>query len=183
MNSIMLDKPVVDSPSVRMDAHGCRCLLPHRDCMALIDGVDWYSPADRHLIAFKRIATNEFAVRGHFPRMPMFPPALVIEVLAQACGLMMNVERLASTHGIEPLRLDDPVYLQQLPEIPLSVLAESHIKQYSQALPGDTLIADCQLVLSRQDFRYFKVSAWVDDAMVADGNILLSYPSYFDESH
>ena len=183
MNSIVLDKPPFDSQVVRIDAQGCRCLLPHRDCMALIDGVETYSPAARHLIAFKRIATNEFAVRGHFPRMPMFPPALVIEVLAQACGLMMNVERLVETHSIDPLRLDDPAYLQQLPEIPLSVLAESHIKQYAQALPGDTLIADCKLVLSRQDFRYFKVTARVDDVVIADGNILLSYPNYLEESH
>lgn len=169
--------------SVSLNAAGCRALLPHRDVMALLDGVSWYTPAARHLMGYKRIATNEFAVRGHFPRMPMFPPTLVIEVLAQTCGIMMNMERMRDDHGVDLLRLDEPAYLAQLPPIPLSVLAESTIKQYAQAFPGDTLELEAKIAIQRQEFRYFKVAARVGETLIADGSILLSYPNYLDFEH
>jgi 3-hydroxyacyl-[acyl-carrier-protein] dehydratase len=168
---------------VRIDSHGCRCLLPHRDVMALIDGVSVYTPEDRSLRAFKRIATNEFVLRGHFPRQPIFPASLVIEALAQACGIMMNMERMRDDHQVDLYRLDDRAYLETLPPIPLSVLADSSIKQYRQAYPGDTLGLEVKIAMQRHDFRYFKVAAKVEDLTIADGSILLSYPQYFNFDH
>ncbi len=113
----------------------CVCLLPHRDVMALIDGVKEYYPQARKIIAYKRIPMNEFAMQGYFPNFPMFPGALVIEALAQTSGLMMNVERLEK-EGVVVDRLEDREYLASLPEIPLSVLAESHIRQVTVATPA-----------------------------------------------
>jgi 3-hydroxyacyl-[acyl-carrier-protein] dehydratase len=166
--------------SVKLNAAACRGLLPHRDVMAMIDGVSWYAPAERHLRAYKRVATSEFAVRGHFPRMPMFPPTLVIEALAQASGIMMNMERMRDHSGVELLRLDEPDYLARLPPIPLSVLAESNIKHHSCVLPGDTLELEAKIAAQRQEFRYFKVVARVAERLVAEGTILLSFPSYME---
>ncbi len=174
---------VSQKTSVRLDAAACRKLLPHRDVMALLDGVSWYSPSDRHLLGFKRVATNEFTVRGYCPRQPMFPPTLVIEVLAQASGIMMNMERMRDRQGVDLLRLEEPEYLAQIPPIPLSVLADSTIKQHAQVFPGDTLELETKITLQRQDFRYFKVAARVGDTLVADGSILLSYPNYLDFEH
>ncbi len=166
--------------SVTLDAAACRALLPHRDVMAFIDGVTWYRPQERHLQAFKRVATSEFAIRGHFPQKPMFPPCFVIEALAQASGIMMNMERMRDDNGVVLLQLDDPAYLAQTPPIPLSVLAESTIKQHGIAYPGDTLTLEAKIVMQRKEFRYFKVAARVGDHLIADGTILLSYPEYMD---
>ncbi len=166
---------------VRLDAAACRDLLPHRDVMALIDGVNWYNPMERHLSAFKRIATSEFSVRGYFPGRALFPRSMVIEGLAQACGIMMNMERMRDLNGTDLLRLDDVYYRRELPPIPLSVLADSTIKQYAHAGPGDTLEFEVKVSLQRQEFRYFKVVARVEDSVIADGTILLSYPSYFQD--
>lgn len=175
-----MNHTATESPTICLNAAACRKLLPHRDVMAFIDGVPQYTPEARKLTAFKRIATSEFSVRGHFPRKPMFPPAFVIEALAQACGIMMNMERMRDQSGVELLRLEDPAYLAQIPPIPLSVLAESSIKQHSIALPGDTLTLEAQITLQRQEFRYFKVAALVGGRKIADGTILLSYPDYMD---
>lgn len=173
----------VTEAQIKLDARACRALLPHRDVMALLDGVHWYRPQSRHLMGFKRVATSEFACRGYFPRQPMFPPTLVIEVLAQTCGIMMNMERLRDQQGIDLLRLEDPAYVAQLPPIPLSVLADSNIKQHAQVFPGDTLQLEAKIAIQRQEFRYFKVAARVDDLLIADGTILLSYPNYLDFEH
>jgi 3-hydroxyacyl-[acyl-carrier-protein] dehydratase len=170
-------------PQVKLDARACRALLPHRDVMALLDGVKWYRPQSRHLLGYKRIATSEFACRGYFPRQPMFPPTLVIEVLAQTCGIMMNMERLRDQSGVDLLRLEDPSYITNLPPIPLSVLADSTIKQHTQVFPGDTLELEVKLTIQRQEFRYFNVSARTDGNLVANGSILLSYPNYLDFEH
>lgn len=170
-----------DLKIVSLNSAGCRALLPHRDVMALIDGVTEYEPSERKLTAFKRVPTSEFSSRGYYPRKPMFPPSMVIEALAQASGLMMNVEKLVELHSIDPMQLDQPEYLAQLPEIPLSVLAESDIKQHTQVYPGDTIHLDTRIALQRKEFRYFKVAARVGETVVASGSLLLSYPAYFEE--
>lgn len=176
----MITEPLA---AIKLDSAGCRALLPHRDTMALLDGVSWYAPEARQLRGYKRIATSEFSVRGHFPQMPIFPPVFVIEVLAQACGIMMNMERMRDQDGVDLLRLEDPSYRAQLPPIPLSVLAESTIKQFARVFPGDTLEVDVRIAVQRQEFRYFKVAASVGDQQVAEGSILLSYPNYLDFEH
>ncbi|MCC6509580.1 MAG: hypothetical protein IT423_10760 [Pirellulaceae bacterium] len=162
---------------ISLNYQAVRCLLPHRDTMALIDGVKEYHPQDRMIMAYKRVPMNEFAMQGYLPIMPMFPGALVIEALAQASGLMMNIERLVK-EGVVAERLEEPHYLTTLPEIPLSVLAESHIRQKSIATPGDTIYLEAKVAMQRAEFRYFKVTARTELTLVADGTILLSYPTY-----
>ncbi len=165
-------------PQVRLDSRACRALLPHRDVMALLDGVHWYRPNSRHILGFKRVATNEFTARGYFPQQPMFPPTMVIEVLAQTCGIVMNMERLRDQDGVDLLRLEEPDYISKLPPIPLSVLADSNIKQLTQVFPGDTLDLEAKITIQRHEFRYFQVQASVAGTPVAKGTILLSYPNY-----
>lgn len=163
--------------TISLDAHAVRCLLPHRDVMALIDGVQAYHPKQRKIVAFKRVPMNEFALQGTFAKLPLFPGTLVIEALAQTSGLMMNVERLEKA-GVIIDKLEDREYLSSLPEIPLSVLAESHIRQIRLAGPGDTIFLQATVAMQRGEFRYFKVEARTDYGVVATGTILLSYPSY-----
>lgn len=162
---------------ITLDSHAVRCLLPHRDVMALVDGVKEYYPQARKIIAYKRVPMNEFAMQGYFPNFPMFPGALVIEALAQTSGLMMNVERLEK-EGVIVEKLEDRQYLTSLPEIPLSVLAESHIRQHTIATPGETIFLQATVAMQRAEFRYFKVEARTETNVVATGTILLSYPTY-----
>lgn len=165
---------------ITLDSRACRALLPHRDVMALIDGVQEFTPENRRLVALKRVPTSEFTIRGYFPRKPMFPPTMIIEALAQASGLMMNVEKLVELNDLDVYRLEEPEYVAQLPEIPLSVLAESAVKQHGPVFPGDTVKLETRIAIQRNEFRYFEVAARVNDFIVADGSLLLSYPNYFD---
>jgi 3-hydroxyacyl-[acyl-carrier-protein] dehydratase len=61
--------------------------LPHRFPFMMIDRViDW--EAGSHLHAMKNITFNEPQFTGHFPDNPVMPGVLIVEALAQACGIL-----------------------------------------------------------------------------------------------
>ena len=167
----------VDLPSIQLDSDAIRRLLPHRDVMALLDRIDDYHPESRTIVAVKQVPMNEFSVQGMRPGSLYFPPTLLTECLAQTSGIMMNMEGLQRL-GVELRNLPDRAYRQTIPEVPLSVLAESHIKHEYLAQPGDTIYLHSKVAMQRAEFRYFQVSARTTDRALAKGTILLSYPSY-----
>ena len=89
----------VTSASDRVYAFDSRVIsrmMPHRKDMALLDRIEAYSPRDRTLVGIKEVAQNEPSLAGHFPDQPIFPGSLIIEALAQASGIMINVEYLGA---------------------------------------------------------------------------------------
>ena len=164
-------------PSIQLDADAIRRLLPHRDVMALLDRIDEYNPEARTIVAAKQVPMNEFSIQSFGLNRIYFPPTLLIECLAQTCGIMMNMEGLQRL-GVVLRNLPDARYRKTIPEVPLSVLAESHIKHESYAQPGDTIYLHSKVAMQRAEFRYFQVSARTTERELAKGTILLSYPSY-----
>ena len=63
-------------------------LLLHRYPFLLVDKVLEASDDGRHLVAQKCVSMNEPFFQGHFPGNPVMPGVLLIETMAQACGLM-----------------------------------------------------------------------------------------------
>ncbi len=169
---------VTEPMPISLDFRAILKLLPHRDCMALLDSIEQYTPEQRTLTATKRVPMSEFAVQSLNARMIYFPPTLLTEALAQACGIMMNMEGL-EREGVTLRRLPDPTYRATIPDVPLSVLAESHIKHESFAVPGETIYLQSKVAMQRAEFRYFSVAARTANRELAKGHILLSYPSYF----
>lgn len=67
--------------------------LPHRYPFLLVDKVTDIKRGDAkglgdEITAIKNITFNEPFFQGHFPDFPIMPGVLVIEAMAQACGLM-----------------------------------------------------------------------------------------------
>jgi 3-hydroxymyristoyl/3-hydroxydecanoyl-(acyl carrier protein) dehydratase len=172
-----MDRPELLNKQISLDVAAVTRFLPHRDVMALLDGIESYWPHQRRLIAKKHVPMNEFSVQGYLPGSSWFPPTLLTEALAQACGIIMNMEALVRSGG-DVWRFDDPAYRATLTEVPLSVLAESHIKHQRCAISGETIRLHTSVSMQRKEFHYFKVSATVGDDELAAGNILLSYPTY-----
>lgn len=166
-----------ESRSITLDVSAVCCFLPHRDVMALLDGIGGYWPEERRIWAQKHIPMNEFSIQGFLPENPCFPPTLVVEALAQTCGIMMNMEGLVRAGG-DVWRFPDATYRETLPAVELSVLAESAVKHHSYALPGETLKLNATVSLQRKEMHYFKVAAEVEGREIASGSILLSYPTY-----
>jgi len=62
-------------------------LLTHRSPFLLVDSVTEYR-AQASLTALKNVTYNEPFFVGHFPLVPTMPGVLMLEALAQACGLL-----------------------------------------------------------------------------------------------
>jgi len=67
-------------------------LLPHRYPLLLVDRVlDYSLEPEVVLTAIKNVTVNEPFFNGHFPQNPIMPGVLILEAMAQACGLLANV--------------------------------------------------------------------------------------------
>ena len=70
-----------------MDIEAILKLLPHRYPFLLVDRV-LECKAGESVRALKNVTYNEPFFPGHFPHRPVMPGVMIIEALAQACGIL-----------------------------------------------------------------------------------------------
>lgn len=70
-----------------MDIHEILSYLPHRFPFLMIDRVLECVPGEL-LVGVKNVSINEPYFSGHFPQRPIMPGVLILEAMAQACGLL-----------------------------------------------------------------------------------------------
>lgn len=70
-----------------MDIQEIRNHLPHRYPFLLVDRVE-DCVAGETIRAYKNVTINEPFFNGHFPQRPVMPGVLILESIAQACGLL-----------------------------------------------------------------------------------------------
>jgi len=177
----MLDdkQPATRNGPLTLDCQAIRHFMPHRFNMMLLDHVDAYHVEERQVVAVKSVSQNDPHVEGHFPDHPVFPGSVLVESLAQASGLLMNLEYLRGQE-IEMDRLSEADFRKTLPSVPMTVLVDSKIKQLDVAHPGDRILLHTKVAFRRRDMCTFEVHACVKDCSVAEGQIMLSYPPYMD---
>ena len=71
----------------KMDIEQIMRQLPHRYPFLLVDRVLACVPGE-YLQALKNVTFNEPFFPGHFPHRPVMPGVMIIEALAQACGIL-----------------------------------------------------------------------------------------------
>lgn len=79
-----------------LDIMGVRRLLPHRYPFLLVDRVLECRKGES-IRAIKNVTVNEPFFPGHFPYRPVMPGVMIIEALAQTCGILAFV-----TAGVVP---------------------------------------------------------------------------------
>ena len=138
-----------------IDIHKVMQMLPHRYPFLLIDRVLDYSKGES-LTAIKNVTINEPFFSGHFPNRPVMPGVLVIEAMAQACGILTNLsdETQHSDNGvflfvgIDKARFKKPV--EPGDQLRLEVHFERSIKsiwKYSaKAHVGENVVAVAELM-------------------------------------
>lgn len=70
-----------------MDIHEILRYLPHRFPFLMVDRVLECVPGEM-LVGVKNVSINEPYFSGHFPQRPVMPGVLILEAMAQACGLL-----------------------------------------------------------------------------------------------
>ncbi len=140
---------------MKMDIQEVMGYLPHRYPFLLIDKVISLD-LPHSLIAVKNVTFNEPFFTGHFPEIPVMPGVLIIEALAQACGILYykSINKLPGNNTVN--------YLVGI--------NEARFKQVVK--PGDQLHLHVQLLKVKQGVSKFQCKAFVDDELVCSAEIM-----------
>ena len=126
--------------------------LPHRYPFLLIDRViSMQEQPEKKLVAIKNVTKNEHFFQGHFPGNPVMPGVLIIEAMAQAAGMLANLD--AELHG----KTGELYYLAKVDNARFS----------RPVLPGDQLVLEVvqKRILPRMG--QYECEAFVDGQRVA----------------
>ena len=139
---------------VALDIHDILKILPHRYPLLLIDRVLELKRKES-IVAIKNVTINEPFFNGHFPGHPVMPGVLIVESLAQACGLLIFL----SAQERNSRRL---FYLVKVDNAKFSALV----------VPGDQLVLDVELRRTIRKMGQFICRAFVGDKQVAEAELL-----------
>jgi 3-hydroxyacyl-[acyl-carrier-protein] dehydratase len=104
----------------------------------------------------KNVSYNEPFFQGHFPESPVMPGVLVIEAMAQACGVLA----VCSQGG---KRKEGEITL-------FAGLDEVRFKR--QVVPGDQLIFQVELLAHKRGIGKFRATASVEGQLAVEAVIM-----------
>lgn len=140
-------------------------LLPHRHPFLFVDRVVAYEWG-QSLTALKAVSIAEPCFAGHFPDTPVMPGVLVIEALAQACGIFGALERRGWRPGQPILKEHDCAEI--------SALGSTRVAFRRPVFPGCVLALEVTLVRVSGGSSFFDVKASQGGRVHADGNIIVA---------
>ena len=131
-----------------LDINAIKRLLPHRPPFLLVDRV--FHIEENSIGGVKNVSMNEPFFVGHFPEEPVMPGVLIIEALAQCCGiLVLN-------------RVEDPDSYSTY------FLKADGVKWKRKVVPGDTLQLECHITDMRRGICTSECKAFVAGQLVCE---------------
>jgi 3-hydroxyacyl-[acyl-carrier-protein] dehydratase len=142
-----------------IEINDIRRILPHRYPFLLIDRVISYSlEPEKVLTAIKNVTVNEPFFDGHFPDEPIMPGVLILESMAQACGVLAHVAKAA------PGEIGDVYYLVKIDKA----------KFNRKVVPGDQLHIEVKQVRLMRNMGKYEARVTVNGERTASCEILCS---------
>jgi len=131
--------------------------LPHRYPFLLIDRVlSMVTEPQKKLVGLKNVSRNEQFFQGHFPGNPVMPGVLIIESMAQAAGMLANLD--AELQG----KTGDLYYLVKVDNARFS----------KTVVPGDQLILEVVQTRIIRRMGQYDCQAFVNGQRVASCQLL-----------
>ena len=144
------------TPAPILDTEAIQKILPHRPPFLLVDRVVLLEPGKR-LVAWKGVTMNEPFFVGHFPGKPVMPGVLILEALAQACGLLA-MKTIAPEEDVK----DKVTFLMSI----------DGAKFRRPVVPGDRLELHVEIVKRKGAIWRQKGTAVVDGQTVAEAEFM-----------
>lgn len=138
-----------------IDAADILKLLPHRYPFLLVDRVLSYEPL-KELVAIKNVTINEPFFMGHFPGNPIMPGVLIVEAMAQACGIL-------SCLSIKPQEGHHMFYL---------FAGIDNVRFKQMVTPGDQLNFKVEMTGRKKDIWKMHIQATVNGKLACSGDLL-----------
>lgn len=126
--------------------------LPHRYPFLMVDRITHIN-GEQSAVGIKNCTINEPHFMGHFPNNPVMPGVLLLEGMAQTCGVLCI---LASGKKAAPY-----VYFMTIDEA----------KFRKPVVPGDTVEFHVELLKRRRDMWWYRGEAKVAGELVAEGKL------------
>ena len=133
-------------------------VLPHRYPCLLIDRVVALVPG-KYIHGVKNVSIAEPFFKGHLPNRSVMPGVLIMEALAQACGILI----LESESAILP------------PDSVFYFIGIDKGRFRKPVIPGDQMILKANLLRSLKGIWRFETRAEVDSREVAAAQMMV-YP-------
>jgi 3-hydroxyacyl-[acyl-carrier-protein] dehydratase len=144
-----------DVPVSSMDIHQILQYLPHRYPFLLVDRVRECRPGE-DIVCIKNVTFNEPFFNGHFPQRAIMPGVLIIESMAQACGLLAFKTR------------ENQPGEEQPGESSLFFLVGVDKAKFKRPVePGDTLVVSARFRRSVRGIWFFDAQARIEGGSVA----------------
>ncbi|MBS0193521.1 MAG: 3-hydroxyacyl-ACP dehydratase FabZ [Proteobacteria bacterium] len=145
------------TPSQTRDVEAIMAMLPHRYPFLMVDRVLGYEP-HKSLRAMKNITFNEPYFQGHFPGHPVMPGVMIIEAMAQAAGLLVQLSSPPPAEG-EPQ--------------PIFYLVKVDKTRFNRiVVPGDQLVLEVEITRTLRNMAQYASRALVDGKEVASAEML-----------
>ncbi len=144
-----------DTLQLPIDVLQIQELIPHRYPFLLVDRVLELDLEAKRIVAQKNVSINEPFFQGHFPGRPIMPGVLIVEALAQAGGVMtqLNMGRNAESNLFYLAKVENARFLKQV-------------------VPGDVLILDVQMTHLKRNIGKFCGKALVNGELVASAEVM-----------
>lgn len=130
-------------------------LLPHRYPFLLVDRIIEYVAGER-AVGIKNVTSNEPYFQGHFPGKPILPGVLIVEAMAQVCGVVLT----------QMLEFDRGLFL---------FVGINKVRFRRQVVPGDRLVMTVELIgVKQRRFAKMQARAEVDGKLATEGELSFS---------
>lgn len=128
-------------------------ILPHRYPFLMLDRILECDPGVR-VVALKNVSINEPYFQGHFPGTPVMPGVMLVEAIAQACGVVAMTANPDFGNKI--------VYLAAL----------DGFRFRRPVVPGDQVRISVEKVAEKRSIWKFAARAEVEGKLVVEGEVM-----------